>query len=760
MSQVLGCLLVVVVCFINGELLAEDCRDYTPTVPIEASHYLPNQDAILYEGYLLVLLEGAEGGEVSVFDPGAPEDFACMASCPVPGYPGDRLLVEGNLVSSLGYGYVHVMDFLDPLAPRYLCRWDLGDESLDLCLRGDLLYVAGNWQSLRVYDVSTFTDPVLQNDILVPGEYVQNVTLLNDHLLVGTREDIIVYDLDDPVHPALVTAVPSSLEGWMLSRLVVRGDWLVAVHRPGLAVFDISQVVPPLLVSTFSDPIGMHFSFDWVGDRALVCDPDGGTHLLDLSAMPQIQHLLNIPCSGSPYKALLNWNQAVVRDHNDLIQFLDLGAFAPVDPVVTSSYMQDHYWDLTICGPYIMGVDTWGNQRGLRTLQMEPDGQVTQVASLDLAGSYFEVQRTRLAMAGYGSGLRFVDVADPAEPEHLFDFSLPGSCQNLSWWGDTIYAYVEVTKDDGREYRIFMVDVADPDAPQVVASSPDLGMDVEHLLAHERGVFVILESGEVRAVRMTAARPAWGTTQEYRELDHMRFTSAFPRSSFLAGDRLFLAVWGRVIILDVSDPGNMQLVCDYRLPVYGGVGYCTLHGNILYCMVYPGVLALDVSDQAHPQPVGFLPLESFSPSLVCSDDFLYAENQDNGMTTCYLACDGDAWENWGDLPVGGAEEKSAPAATAFERIYPQPANPRVRIEFVLDGDAPGRLELFDVAGRLVRSWDVASGPRRGSVNWDGTDSGGRSVASGTYLARLRAGDAVETRRLVLVRCKRSISAVS
>ena len=38
-----------------------------------------------------------------------------------------------------------------------------------------------------------------------------------------------------------------------------------------------------------------------------------------------------------------------------------------------------------------------------------------------------------------------------------------------------------------------------------------------------------------------------------------------------------------------------------------------------------------------------------------------------------------------------------------------------------------------------------------SLRWDGTDSKGHGVSSGTYLYRLRAGDVVQERKMLLVR---------
>lgn len=107
---------------------------------------------------------------------------------------------------------------------------------------------------------------------------------------------------------------------------------------------------------------------------------------------------------------------------------------------------------------------------------------------------------------------------------------------------------------------------------------------------------------------------------------------------------------------------------------------------------------------------------------------------------------------YGDYATGVDDEVPArgPAALAG---YPNPFNPRTTLRFRLEAPARATLEVHDLAGRLVRRLlqaELAAGEHE--VAWDGLDEAGRGVASGQYVARLRAGDGgAVTRKLTLVR---------
>ncbi len=84
--------------------------------------------------------------------------------------------------------------------------------------------------------------------------------------------------------------------------------------------------------------------------------------------------------------------------------------------------------------------------------------------------------------------------------------------------------------------------------------------------------------------------------------------------------------------------------------------------------------------------------------------------------------------------------------------YPNPFNPRTTFHFALPARERVRLAVHDARGRLVRTLvDGMMEAGRQEVLWDGRDDGGRGVASGVYLARVRSASLAATTKVSLVR---------
>ncbi|HKK72872.1 MAG TPA: FG-GAP-like repeat-containing protein [Candidatus Krumholzibacteria bacterium] len=98
--------------------------------------------------------------------------------------------------------------------------------------------------------------------------------------------------------------------------------------------------------------------------------------------------------------------------------------------------------------------------------------------------------------------------------------------------------------------------------------------------------------------------------------------------------------------------------------------------------------------------------------------------------------------------------EAAPGADRLQvaGAAPNPFNPRTTLRYRIPADAAAvRLRLVDAAGRVVRSFE--SGPRGTwqSLTWDGSDTQGRNVASGTYRFVVEADGRVQSTPLTLVR---------
>ena len=84
--------------------------------------------------------------------------------------------------------------------------------------------------------------------------------------------------------------------------------------------------------------------------------------------------------------------------------------------------------------------------------------------------------------------------------------------------------------------------------------------------------------------------------------------------------------------------------------------------------------------------------------------------------------------------------------------YPNPFNPETRIRFQLAENSNVRLMIYDVLGRKVRTL-VSDRMDAGHhvLNWDGLNDAGTAVASGMYVYRIKAGDFIAHRKMLLVR---------
>jgi predicted extracellular nuclease len=97
--------------------------------------------------------------------------------------------------------------------------------------------------------------------------------------------------------------------------------------------------------------------------------------------------------------------------------------------------------------------------------------------------------------------------------------------------------------------------------------------------------------------------------------------------------------------------------------------------------------------------------------------------------------------------------KVNPYEYALQDNFPNPFNPETQIWFSLGGQENVKLDIYNIMGRQVRT--LVNGDSFNSgfhvLNWDGTDNAGQKVASGMYIYRIKAGDFIADKKMLLVK---------
>ena len=98
------------------------------------------------------------------------------------------------------------------------------------------------------------------------------------------------------------------------------------------------------------------------------------------------------------------------------------------------------------------------------------------------------------------------------------------------------------------------------------------------------------------------------------------------------------------------------------------------------------------------------------------------------------------------------DEKLLPIQYALHPAYPNPFNPITSLRYDLPEQAQVTLTVYNMLGREVAQLvNTTQEPGFKSVQWNATDTYGKPVSAGVYLYQIRAGEFVQTRKMVLLK---------
>jgi len=126
------------------------------------------------------------------------------------------------------------------------------------------------------------------------------------------------------------------------------------------------------------------------------------------------------------------------------------------------------------------------------------------------------------------------------------------------------------------------------------------------------------------------------------------------------------------------------------------------------------------------------------------DDGLNTKEQ---LMTCYLDFFGIEYNQ-----VENEENALIPVQTSLLQNYPNPFNPSTKIPYNLKEDSNVSLEIFNTKGQKVATLiDGFQQAGQYTVSWSGQDESGKTVSSGIYFFKIKAGRYTSTKKMILMK---------
>ena len=152
----------------------------------------------------------------------------------------------------------------------------------------------------------------------------------------------------------------------------------------------------------------------------------------------------------------------------------------------------------------------------------------------------------------------------------------------------------------------------------------------------------------------------------------------------------------------------------------------------------------DVSDISTPAKVGYIDVGEF----VINADFLHYESDQDFSIIVELA---GAMKVYSCHITPNGDFEVEPVKLECSN-YPNPFNPETTISYNIDKASDVELTIYNIKGQKVRTLvDEGQKAGRHDIVWDGSDSKGKKVASGTYLYKVKADDQEVVNKMLMIK---------
>lgn len=480
------------------------------------------------------------------------------------------------------------------------------------------LEVIQNAQSSNVAEVGRWA---FGPAIAVSYDASRNVVFL------GSGGGLFVLDVTVPTMPVKLAELPTP---GLVKSLECSGSFLyVAQGISGLAIYDVSDLSSPQLVSSFAFSTDAN-SVRIEGDYAYVAAASAGLRILDISDPAFPQEVSSYTLAANAYDVDVANGRAYVTDQDyKAMDIYDVSN--PLVPQLLGTYMApDFVFGVRVSGNYAYIA---ANLAGLLVVNVANPASPVLVGSFSspvvppmapaLTANDVFILGNRAFLADYNSGLYLLDVVVPSAPVELGyfnSFSHGYAVPGLAVAGSNHYAYLAT-----REGGLKIADLSNPAQITEVGSFAVIGSSL-NTAGYNGYAYVGQTIGSLQILDMQdVTQPSYvGAFGEYQRITRVA----------VYANRGYVIDEGRLRIYDLSNGAAPSLLGQFQTTGWQP-WWVTVYGKYAYILdAYsssPGLTIVDVSVPSMPVQKGFLNLAGSAWRMVIQGNYAYIANFMQGL---------------------------------------------------------------------------------------------------------------------------------
>lgn len=532
-------------------------------------------ESVFVSGNYAYVLHSEGLNSVEVSDPANPVVVGFYSNATGSWDIGRGLFVEGNYAYvPAGNAGLRIVDISDPTNLIEVGFYDTPGAARAVYIESGLAYVADTISGLRIIDINNPANP---SEIgYYESTHSLDVYVVENFAYLVGKSGLLILDISSPASPMAV-GIFNTPNFYPFNGVYVSGDYAYIANGFSFLVVNISNPSDPIQASSITNFFNLNDVFV-SGNYAYFTDGYSGVGL----------HIIDISNSASPLKIgnyfsggiLLDVSasgETVYSSGNDVVLF-PVDATDPSNPKklgflkdradMQGIAVKDNY-------AYVIGS-------GLRVIDISNPANPIQIASLPLTGNGIYVSGDYVYVAGGNSGMQIVDISNPTGPNLVGSYDTPGVSYGVFVSGN-------IASIADFESGLRLIDVSNPTNPVEVGfyNTPGEAFDVYVLdqIAYVADGF----AGGLRIVDISdPANPV--------EIGFYISQPGSARDVHVIGNAAYVANLKDLYVLDISDPSDP--IETYRFDLADYVHGVHVENNLVYvAAAYSGLFILDTGIQ-------------------------------------------------------------------------------------------------------------------------------------------------------------------